>query len=336
MGAMPPHAPGRLQRAARRRRSSSAHASTQTPIDMPCFQGGRRAYGGAPFSRHASTIMMGLSPRVRGSRLIPRLARDERGPIPAGAGKPPPARSANRLGRVYPRGCGEAWIITCRILTFSGLSPRVQGSLDQRVGVPKIDGSIPAGAGKPKAGPLRVEGGWVYPRGCGEAACRPCRCEGARGLSPRVRGSQGPLARLHPPEGSIPAGAGKPVAGQASREAGQVYPRGCGEAFAFGAEPVPFEGLSPRVRGSRDQLATGARLRGSIPAGAGKPGGSPSPAALWRVYPRGCGEATFPMRFGFVRGGLSPRVRGSLGAFEVDRKTLRSIPAGAGKPRTPP
>ena len=120
---------------------------------------------------------------------------------------------------------------------------------------------------------------------------------------------------------SIPAGAGKPAASAAilvrlafrvyPRECGEapppgpesdstfqvVYPRGCGEArHAFVRDyGIPYLGLSPRVRGSREiatLLSPSASMR-SIPAGAGKP------------------AATAPIDI-HIAEGLSPRVRGSL------------------------
>ena len=140
----------------------------------------------------------GLSPRVRGSPVDngSKIARRQRS-IPAGAGKPPdPNQAATRsVLRVYPRGCGEApecYVLEIDLRGF-WVYPRGCGeawySTTHRAGPPttvyprgcgeapgsimrrhsSMDGSIPAGAGKPS--PSR-------------------RCHVPHmGLSPRVRGS---------------------------------------------------------------------------------------------------------------------------------------------------
>ena len=73
----------------------------------------------------------------------------------------------------------------------------------------------------------------------------------------------------------------------------------------------------------------------SIPACAGKPFPFPRlPSPAW-VYPRVCGE-TAGVGAGLVLvQGLSPRVRGNLAANVRGNGYVGSIPACAGKPRTP-
>ena len=221
---------------------------------------------------------------------------------------------------VYPRGCGEAPDAGDATAAADGLSPRVRGSRRLVVGLRHVDGSIPAGAGKPgRRQHITSIMATVYPRGCGEApnASVSQRNSPDHGLSPRVRGSRAPS---RPPSEPLP-----------------VYPRGCGEA--------------PR------QMNSSAVTRRSIPAGAGKPAqhrrpvpsgyglsprvrGSPvegSRSALASplgVYPRGCGEAVGVFGTGRAAEGLSPRVRGSRLGLGVVAPVVGSIPAGAGKPRS--
>ena len=48
----------------------------------------------------------GLSPRVRGNRILEGVPYGTEGSIPAGAGEPWPRRQPSDPHRVYPRGCG--------------------------------------------------------------------------------------------------------------------------------------------------------------------------------------------------------------------------------------
>ncbi len=234
----------------------------------------------------------------------------------------------------------------------NGLSPRVRGSLQREVDDQGRQGSIPAGAGEPArrrrdrsgqrsipagAGEPRLRDfadkhGGVYPRGCGGAQGEQIRLAAELGLSPRVRGSLCIAPGFSPYVGSIPAGAGEPTMARPFSPGRGVYPRGCGGAAGRGGGARASQGLSPRVRGSQaGRVDVDARF-GSIPAGAGEPGGLIHLRRVRGVYPRGCGGAkrgsATPMKWG----GLSPRVRGSLHCAGQDQLGTGSIPAGAGEP----
>ena len=95
-------------------------------------------------------------------------------------------------------------------------------------------------------------------------------------------------------------------------------------------------GLSPRVRGNpRPRAGTGCG-NGSIPACAGEPHPAVATAGRgrrWRrVYPRVCGGTQTGKYFAILDVGLSPRVRGNLGAPEGLSSQQGSIPACAGEP----
>ena len=154
------------------------------------------------------------------------------------------------------------------------------------------------------------------------------------GPSPRVRGSPALVLETEEGRGSIPACAGKPVAGPSSPPFPRVHPRVCGEAISSVGPTGRGQGPSPRVRGSlRPVLLEGDR-QGSIPACAGKPlaTGWESPAT--RVHPRVCGEAVPMPDCRLATRGPSPRVRGSRRADRHRGHVHRSIPACAGKPRS--
>ena len=116
----------------------------------------------------------GLSPRVRGSQVVLAVWQAGEGSIPAGAGEPAEPTHARLASRVYPRGCGGATSVSIASAGLKGLSPRVRGSLGALADEHAHSGSIPAGAGEPRAALAARSwaASWaarVYPRGCGGA-----------------------------------------------------------------------------------------------------------------------------------------------------------------------
>ena len=150
-----------------------------------------RGRGEAASFIQAGDYFGGPSPRARGSHGGTEGSERERGSIPAGAGKPP-ARC-------------------CSASRVTGPSPRARGSRRRACIARSSERSIPAGAGKPTRStpetlPLRV-----HPRGRGEAAPSTGHSSTVAGPSPRARGSQDEIAPHVVRDGSIPAGAGKPL-----------------------------------------------------------------------------------------------------------------------------
>ena len=227
--------------------------------------------------------------------MSPRSATGCRsGSIPAGAGKPRRSCAVAVSPRVYPRGRGEASDPINHLVCQEGLSPRARGS------------------------PIRaIWANWALLRGLSPRA-RGSRCSrreicGLIRVYPRGRGeAQASRLEMVKREGSIPAGAGKPI----------------GLALA----PGGHQGLSPRARGSHHSSNVARSLTGSIPAGAGKPDGDVLAIGQFWVYPRGRGEAPLGLSRGDDHIGLSPRARGSRCAADSRHGECGSIPAGAGKP----
>ncbi len=93
--------------------------------------------------------MVGLSPRVRGSRSGDAFTKRGSGSIPACAGEPRWKSMTIPLNRVYPRVCGGARLLLSTLGIKLGLSPRVRGSPDSLSALYVCDGSIPACAGEP-------------------------------------------------------------------------------------------------------------------------------------------------------------------------------------------
>ena len=104
-----------------------------------------------------------------------------------------------------------------------------------------------------------------------------------------MRGNPHVVKGFQEADGSIPAGAGEPVAVESDPPVTEVYPRGCGGTWLDDAGRALKEGLSPRVRGNLRDLGTDAYPYGSIPAGAGEPQRDVSCSCPRTVYPRGCG-----------------------------------------------
>ena len=91
------------------------------------------------------------------------------------------------------------------------------------------------------------------------------------GLSPRVRGNLRRPGLHRPGNGSIPARAGEPATLLAFHNHVRVYPRACGGTEISRQRRQSKLGLSPRVRGNRDDGAQGGHQERSIPARAGEP-----------------------------------------------------------------
>ena len=109
-----------------------------------------RVCGGTKQKNVTSSIVAGLSPRVRGNpgRSIP-LPRTNRS-IPACAGEPSPSLSRRICETVYPRVCGGTAETLRHVNYMQGLSPRVRGNPTEGYRAGFSLRSIPACAGEPR------------------------------------------------------------------------------------------------------------------------------------------------------------------------------------------
>ena len=133
---------------------------------------------------------------------------------------------------------------------------------------------------------------------------------------------------------SIPACAGEPAGLTSPVTADRVYPRVCGGTGRGSTTCACSRGLSPRVRGNRQETTNPDYGIGSIPACAGEPPVSQRLLCLGRVYPRVCGGTKSSCRSRLCAGGLSPRVRGNRLTDSQAAFRKGSIPACAGEPLT--
>ena len=94
-------------------------------------------------------VVEGLSPRVRGNRIVSIREGLGEWSIPAGAGEPIRAARRREYAAVYPRGCGGTDPGLLHLPACEGLSPRVRGNPQPQPASIPNHGSIPAGAGEP-------------------------------------------------------------------------------------------------------------------------------------------------------------------------------------------
>ena len=210
-----------------------------------------RVCGAASVSDPLAVFVQGLSPRVRGSRVMPSKAIRTLRPIPACAGQPARLTERPRASRAYPRVCGATYRRLLQCLRLRGLSPRVRGNPAFRRLMTFSKGPIPACAGQPHNFYTSHFGARAYPRVCGATLGLGLFMGLFQGLSPRVRGNRAFLAPLHVCEGPIPACAGQPTAICSANRVWRAYPRVCGATSAADSRHCTTPGLSPRVRGNR-------------------------------------------------------------------------------------
>ena len=110
---------------------------------------------------------MGLSPRLRGNRLVVGNNWSIGRSIPAPAGEPVTAVCCPTTTAVYPRACGGTDRLWASRSSCTGLSPRLRGNPEQVLLPVFAEGSIPAPAGEPPPGTLTDSSRGVYPRACG-------------------------------------------------------------------------------------------------------------------------------------------------------------------------
>ena len=134
-------------------------------------------------------VLVGSSPRMRGT--LRRAFRKFRrlGIIPAYAGNTRPSSSRPVPGRDHPRVCGEHHCKKRIDQGQTGSSPRMRGTLQTWLGGLVFRGIIPAYAGNTLCG-YRGHGlAWDHPRVCGEHWTLNLSVTSWPGSSPRMRGT---------------------------------------------------------------------------------------------------------------------------------------------------
>ena len=111
----------------------------------------------------------------------------------------------------------------------------------------------------------------------------------------------------------------------------EAHPRSRGENRSASSSPSFRVGSSPLTRGKPPPTATPRRIRGLIPAHAGKTAARAAAIKSARAHPRSRGENPVGGAFPARSEGSSPLTRGKLGFFFLSWRNDRLIPAHAGK-----
>ena len=131
----------------------------------------------------------------------------------------------------------------------------------------------------------------------------------------------------------IPAHAGKTRVVRSGDSAVGAHPRSRGENEALAASDATDKGSSPLTRGKLNSRSPMRRVRGLIPAHAGKTDSSDTGRAVLTAHPRSRGENSMLTGAGVLAGGSSPLTRGKLLMTGNVLKRIGLIPAHAGKTR---
>ena len=175
-----------------------------------------------------------------------------------------------------------------------------------------------------------------HPRVCGEHRHFPYEGVHDQGSSPRMRGT---LSLILPPislTGIIPAYAGNTIIPPPLCFRQRDHPRVCGEHIPQMPCVTHGAGSSPRMRGTRIRLLESARTLGIIPAYAGNTDIEAIKQLVAGDHPRVCGEHFWLMVLSVPLPGSSPRMRGTLAYFKVERRYYGIIPAYAGNTHQSP
>ena len=265
--------------------------NTTTPLSSHVFDRDHpRVCGEHILDDSSAYILMGSSPRMRGTRRLPAVRRRRHGIIPAYAGNTSPLTKRTVRARDHPRVCGEHLVRTVIFAVKAGSSPRMRGTLHDWPIHVVVEGIIPAYAGntpRPRSkSPLPRD----HPRVCGEHSMYPSILRDEWGSSPRMRGTLFVNFFYFRRVGIIPAYAGNTSIGIAVPAELRDHPRVCGEHWSLGNESEELEGSSPRMRGTPAIFVPRTLLIGIIPAYAGNTRYPCSPYPTARDHPRVCGE----------------------------------------------
>ena len=189
--------------------------------------------------------------------------------IPAHAGNRGSDRWSAGTRSVHPRACGEQRTRRPRAGRRNGSSPRMRGTVADRLVDVEAIRFIPAHAGNSVLGRVYEYFLSVHPRACGEQHVERNWFHGSLGSSPRMRGTAQGQPHLRGHVRFIPAHAGNRSSRSSSLSSASVHPRACGEQEAGQLATLNADGSSPRMRGTVIRggvIVAGVRF---IPAHAG-------------------------------------------------------------------
>ena len=217
------------------------------------------------------------------------------------------------------------------IRATAGSSPLTRGKhLNPRRAQAKA-GLIPAHAGKTPSREPHHADTRAHPRSRGENHTPRNLIEIPGGSSPLTRGKRLDARPHAVDEGLIPAHAGKTGRTSAPARPSPAHPRSRGENRTKTLSLSATLGSSPLTRGKRHVDQAAARLRGLIPAHAGKTRSCSSSLPAPGAHPRSRGENSMLKDRLRYEDGSSPLTRGKHARRQAYLDCKGLIPAHAGK-----
>ena len=273
----------------------------------------------------------GSSPLTRGKRSHRHSLGGLFGLIPAHAGKTRFAFACHVSCPAHPRSRGENHLGITTCTPHPGSSPLTRGK--HRLGRTHREarGLIPAHAGKTAVEVLPVVDLRAHPRSRGEN-CVCCSWHlRAQGSSPLTRGKPLDTFTEASVRGLIPAHAGKTSPSMPLCGCAAAHPRSRGENENPPLDSSNPHGSSPLTRGKLGRRVKRWRLRGLIPAHAGKTSLRAILTHIEAAHPRSRGENPMVAHYLGVSGGSSPLTRGKRSLADHQWGLRGLIPAHAGK-----
>ena len=190
---------------------------------------------------------------------------------------------------------------------------------------------IPAHAGKTALSNIASVLAEAHPRSRGENPVLSGTMPVNAGSSPLTRGKPHGTLVHRDDCGLIPAHAGKTAPHDAGALPAPAHPRSRGENPGCETVRPLTAGSSPLTRGKRPAPGSPSRMRGLIPAHAGKTAPWVYPGNPRRAHPRSRGENMPRARNASPTSGSSPLTRGKQYVSALAAAGLGLIPAHAGK-----
>ena len=191
----------------------------------------------------------GSSPLTRGKQSLTYWVAARRGLIPAHAGKTASSSMVRRIIGAHPRSRGENVAVAVLITCMVGSSPLTRGKQSRWKRAQRLQGLIPAHAGKtPQKYPHR-EMSRAHPRSRGENATPAKLRVFLNGSSPLTRGKRVVDVAPARAQGLIPAHAGKTLSAHQFLVPSWAHPRSRGENAAGLVQDEGLPGLIPAHAG---------------------------------------------------------------------------------------
>ena len=203
--------------------------STACRLYQQCQPVHPHACGELTTFRLTESTSCGSSPRVWGTQLTGADDIDNRRFIPTRVGNSCFLAMMMCYLSVHPHACGELPRMKIGIISFTGSSPRVWGTRQNRENRYRLCRFIPTRVGNSRDRPYDGQPHTVHPHACGELSIMALIPAQKAGSSPRVWGT---LQNLPPSDGLIrfiPTRVGNSFSITTLNPSISVHPHACGE-----------------------------------------------------------------------------------------------------------